>query len=232
MKLYIERDPAPNPRRVGIFLREKGIDEQIETIRVDLRKREHKSAEHLARNTLGQVPTLELDDGRRLSESVSICRYLEALHPRPALFGTQAFEQAFIDQWIRRIEMVVMSPVGQFWRHAHPLTATLLEQHTTFGESNRPLFTRALEWLDKDLTMNGPFIAGLSFSMADIVAVTTIDFAELIGLQIPPACTALGAWRERMRERPSMAMPATVHSRYATTSSLALNPTSDSARDA
>ena len=211
MRLYVERDPAPNPRRVAIFLREKGLGDQLELVHVDLRKREHKSAAHMTRNSLGQVPTLELEDGRRLSESVSICRYLEALHPAPALFGVAPFEQAVIDQWIRRVELVVMSPVSQFWRHAHPLTAKLLEQHTVFGESNRDQVTRALGWLDGELAGGGPFIAGASFSMADIVAVTTIDFAELIGLPIPQACSALADWRSRMRERPSIGTAPTFH---------------------
>ena len=213
MKLFIERDPAPNPRRVGIFLREKGID--IPTERLDLRRREHKSAEHLARNSLGQVPVLELDDGRRLTESVSICRYLEALHPDPPLFGHGAFEQAFVDQQTRRIELQLMSPVGQFWRHAHPLTAHLLEQHRAFGESNRRSVERVMGWLDRELASAGPYMAGEAFGMADIVAVTTIDFADLIGLPVPDACASLKAWHARVSERPSVAMPEAARRRYA-----------------
>ena len=102
MKLYNDDDPAPNPRRVRIFLKEKGLD--IPFVATRIMKREHKSPEHMARNPLGQLPTLELDDGSYLSESVSICRYLEELHPHPNLFGRDAKEKATIDMWTRRIE--------------------------------------------------------------------------------------------------------------------------------
>src|SRR5512143_544481 len=101
MKLYGAPMPAPNPRRVRVFLAEKGVD--LPETPVDLMKREHKSEEHRARNSLGQVPTLELDDGTMISETVSICRYLEALHPEPPLFGRSAVEQALVDMWIRRV---------------------------------------------------------------------------------------------------------------------------------
>src|SRR3990167_5655432 len=133
MILYGEANPAPNPRRVRIFIAEKGID--LPETRVNLRQREHKAPEHLARNSLGQVPTLVLDDGEAISETVSICRYLEALHPANPLFGTTPLEQAQIDMWIRRVEFQLMTPVGMFWRHAHPLTAALLTQFKDFGES-------------------------------------------------------------------------------------------------
>lgn len=200
MILYDEHNPAPNPRRVRIFLAEKGLS--IPTVRVDLRKREHKSDEHRARNSLGQIPTLELDDGKTISESVSICRYLEALHPEPPLFGTTPLEAATIDMWIRRVEFQLMTPVGMFWRHAHPLTAALLTQYKEFGESNRELYARACAWLDRDLGAR-PFIAGEAYSMADIVALTTVDFATFTGLDMPAGCTTLRAWHERVSGRES-----------------------------
>ena len=91
MKLYMEDDPAPNPRRVRLFLAEKGLS--VAEVRLPLRHGAHKSPEHLARNPLGQVPTLELDDGTCLSETISICRYLEALHPASPLFGEGGEDQ-------------------------------------------------------------------------------------------------------------------------------------------
>ena len=201
MKLYGEANPAPNPRRVRIFLAEKGVD--LPEIRIGMRQGGHKSPEHKARNSLGQVPTLELDDGTTISESVSICRYLEALHPQPPLFGTTALEQARIDMWVRRIEFQLMTPVGMFWRHAHPLTAALLTQYTDFGESNREAVTRVLKWLDRELSDGRAFIAG-DYSIADIVAQTTIDFAAFTGLEIPTDdAPHLTAWRERVGARPS-----------------------------
>ena len=202
MILYGENNPAPNPRRVRIFIAEKGID--LPETRVKLHKREHKSDEHRARNSLGQVPTLVLDDGTAISESVSICRYLESLHPAPALFGRTAIEQALVDMWIRRIEFQLMTPVGMFWRHAHPLTAALLTQFTEFGESNRETYARVCSWLDRDLADGRAFLAG-DYSMADIVAQTTIDFAAFTGLVLPEDAPHLKAWLARVSDRPSAA---------------------------
>ncbi len=202
MKLYGENNPAPNPRRVRIFLAEKGLT--LEQERVPLRERAHKAADFLGKNSLGQVPVLELDDGSFLSESVSICRYLEGLHPEPALFGTGPKEQATIDMWIRRIELQLMMPIAQVWRHAHPLTAALLTQYVDFGESNRGVAERAYRWLDRELAER-EFIAGDAYSMADIVALTTIDFGQFIGVPPPEDCRAIGAWRAGVSRRPSAA---------------------------
>lgn len=201
MILYGERNPAPNPRRVRIFIAEKGAD--LPETRVEMRRGEHKSEAHRARNSLGQLPTLVLDDGTAISESVSICRYLERLYPDPPMFGRDALEAALIDMWIRRIEFQLMTPVGMFWRHAHPLTATLLTQYKDFGESNREGYARACGWLDRELAAGGPFIAGQAYSMADIVAQTTIDFATFTGLEMPESAAALRAWHARVDARPS-----------------------------
>jgi glutathione S-transferase len=200
MKLYGAPMPAPNLRRVRIFLAEKGIE--IPEIPVDLRKREHKSAEHRARNSLGQVPTLELDDGQTISETVAICRYVEELHPHPPLFGATPLERAHVEMWIRRIEFVLTQPVGNFWRHAHPFTAALLAQYKDFGESNRAAYAGAQAWLDGELA-GREYLAGPRFTMADICALSTVDFAEWIGLPVEEARTHLTAWRQRVAARPS-----------------------------
>ncbi|HWA61455.1 MAG TPA: glutathione S-transferase family protein [Caulobacteraceae bacterium] len=201
MKLYGAPMPAPNPRRVRVFLAEKGMD--LPETPVDLMKREHKSDEHRARNSLGQVPTLELDDGTTISETVAICRYLEALHPEPPLFGRTALEQALVDMWIRRVEFQLMMPVGNFWRHAHPRTAALLTQYKDFGESNRAAYSNAQRWLDGELADGRPFLAGDAYSMADICALSTVDFADWIGLPLDADKPHLAAWRERVKARPS-----------------------------
>jgi glutathione S-transferase len=202
MKLYGAPNPAPNPRRVRIFLAEKGVD--LPETPVDMRKREHKSPEFREKNPSGQIPVLELDDRRTLSETVSICRYFEALHPEPPLFGQGAYEQAEIDMWIRRVEFVLMTPVGMFWRHAHPYTASLLTQFKDFGESNRETVTNAMTWFDRQL-QDREYIAGAHFSIADICALTTIDFADFIGLPMPESATHLKAWHARVSARPSAA---------------------------
>lgn len=202
MILYGAPMPAPNPRRVRIFLAEKGID--LPETPVDMRKREHKSPEHRARNSLGQVPTLELDDGTCISETVSICRYFEETQPDPPLFGTSAVEKALVDMWIRRIEFTVMSPVGNFWRHAHPFTAALLTQFKDFGESNRETYAGAQRWLDRELAER-PFVAGEAFTMADICLLSTVDFATWIGLPLADEHASLKAWHARVSARPSAA---------------------------
>lgn len=200
MILYGAPNPAPNPRRVRIFLAEKGIE--LPETPVNLMKREHKSPEHRARNSLGQVPTLVLDDGTAISETVSICRYFEETNPQPPLFGTTAVEKALIDMWIRRAEFVLMNPVGQYWRHAHPRTAALLTQYKDFGESNRETYAGALKWLDRELA-DRPFLAGEAYSMADICALTTVDFADWIGLPIGDEFANVKAWHARVTARPS-----------------------------
>lgn len=200
MILYGAPNPAPNPRRVRIFLAEKGID--LPETPVNLMKREHKSPEHRARNSLGQVPTLVLDDGTAISETVAICRYFDEAQPDPPLFGTTPAEKALVDMWVRRAEFVLMQPVGNFWRHAHPRTAALLTQYKDFGESNRETYEGALKWLDRELSER-PYLAGEAYTMADICALTTIDFADWIGLPVPEERTNVRAWRERVSARPS-----------------------------
>ena len=200
MKLYGAPKPAPNPRRVRMFLVEKGID--LPETPVDMSKREHKSPEYREMNSLGQVPTLLLDDGTAISETVAICRYFEEIQPEPSLFGRTPAEKANVDMWVRRIEFQLMSPVGNFWRHAHPYTAALLNQHKDFGESNREAYSNAQRWLDRELEGHD-FIAGDAFSMADICALSTVDFAHWIGLDIDAGRPNLTAWHERIKARPS-----------------------------
>jgi len=202
MKLYGAPMPAPNPRRVRIFLAEKGID--LAETPLDLRKREHKSPEHRERNSLGQVPTLELDDGTMISETVAICRYFEEIQPNPRLFGETPAQKANVDMWVRRIEFQLMIPVGNFWRHAHPFTAALLTQYKDFGETNRETYANAQKWLDRELA-DRPFIAGEVFGMADICALSTVDFANWIGLPIDAERANLTAWHTRVSARPSAA---------------------------
>ena len=203
MKLYGAPMPAPNPRRVRIFLAEKGVD--LPETPLDLRKREHKSPEHRARNSLGQVPTLELDDGTTISETVAICRYFEEVRTqsRPCS-ARRPMEKARVDMWVRRVEFILMTPVGNFWRHAHPFTAALLTQFKDFGESNRQAYLGAQAWLDRELAGKA-FIAGDAYTMADICALSTVDFASWIGLPLDPEKTHLAAWHARVSTRPSAA---------------------------
>ncbi|MDB5422691.1 MAG: Glutathione S-transferase [Phenylobacterium sp.] len=200
MILYGAPSPAPNPRRVRIFLAEKGIE--LPETPVSLMKREHKTPEFRQKNSMGQLPTLELDDGTCISETVAICRYFDETQPEPPLFGVTPVEKALVDMWVRRIEFTVMMPVGNFWRHAHPFTATLLTQYKDFGEANRETYKGAQSWLDRELA-GRTWLAGDSYSMADICLLSTVDFADWIGLPLEAGFENLAAWRARATARPS-----------------------------
>jgi glutathione S-transferase len=205
MKLYNAPMPAPNPRRVRMFLAEKGPRAQaaVELVNLDIMKGEIKTPEHFARNSLGQVPTLELNDGTFLSETVSICRYLEGEFPENPLFGVSPKDQAFIDQWTRRVELRIGLPLRGFWMHAHPFTAhVVVPQYKEYGESNRDTFNRELKWLDKELS-GKQFVNGDAFTIADICLLSQIDFGDFIGLKVPDDMHNVKAWHARVSARPS-----------------------------
>ena len=201
MILYDTPSPAPNPRRVRMFAAEKGIDLLLQPI--SLMAREHKSAEHLARNPLGQTPVLELDDGTTISESVAICRYLEAIHPEMPMFGTTPLEIAQIEMWIRRTEFTLGGPVRNYWVNVHPFTAQVVpERFEDFGNANVPHAIAAMKIFDVGLS-DSNYIAGERISMADIVLLSTIDFAAFIGLKMPESLANLRRWHAEMSARPS-----------------------------
>jgi glutathione S-transferase len=202
MKLYDEGNPAPNPRKVRIYLAEKGIDVPRERVRI--MRGEHKAPQFMEKNSLGQVPVLELDDGTHLSESVAICRYFEALHPTPPLFGRDAREQALVEMWIRRAEFRYWTPIGMVWRHADPRTAAVVgQQFKDFGESNKKIAGDALTWIDSELADGRGYLAGENYSMADIVLLCGIDFGKFIGLEMPERAKNLRDWHARVSARPS-----------------------------
>ena len=194
MMMWTAPDPAPNPRRVRMFLAAKGLD--IPATNLSLMKREHKSAETLAMNPRGQVPFLELDDGRVISETISICRYLDELHPEPPLFGTSAFERAETDMWIRRVETALGTPVSLFWQHGHPYTAALLTQIPDMAAQAKVRAIEALGWFDTQLATR-EWLAGARLTMADIALLSIVDFGGFIGLAIPEDLGALTAWHQR-----------------------------------
>lgn len=201
MMIYGALYPAPNPRRVRMYLAEKGINAPYQDI--DLATRGHKAPDFLELNSLGQVPTLVLDDGSVIAESVAICRYFEALHPEPSLFGKTPAEQAVIDMWIRRIEFQLMTPVGLYWVNADPRTAGLSGQkYKEYGEAQKRRATERMMWLNEEIK-DRDFIAGNAFTMADIIAESTIDFARFVAIPIPEGATNLAAWRTRMKARAS-----------------------------
>lgn len=199
MKLY-DFKQAPNPRRVRIFLAEKGISVPLE--QVDIFQRANRQPPFLAKNPLGGIPVLELDDGTCIAESVAICRYFEVLHPEPALFGRDAREQALVEMWNRRVELVLLNSIGMVWGHGSPLTAKVIQQIPENVEPNRKRAAIFLELLDRELATR-PFIAGDRISVADISALCTIDFAKMVQIAPDPSLTAVARWHSAMSARPS-----------------------------
>ncbi|MXO85090.1 glutathione S-transferase [Altererythrobacter aurantiacus] len=202
MLFYDSPNPAPNPRRVRIFAAEKGID--LPSREVSIPRREQKAPDFVAKNPRGQTPILELDDGTVIAESVAIMRYLETLHPEPPLFGTTPLEIARIEMWSRRVEMIAMPPVGAVWVHTHAFTAALPGRNSEWGEANRPRVADAMRFFDSSLA-ESEYLAGDGYSAADILLLTTVDFAAFVGLAMPEECDNLRAWHERVSARPSAA---------------------------
>lgn len=176
MKLYASARP-PNPRRVLMFLAEKRIAD-IEIVDVDLATMAHRHPDFLARNPFARIPVLELDDGRYLSESRAICRYLEALHPEPNLMGRDPFEAAFIEEADRRAEFSLLLTIANAVRHAHPGLAALEQpQFPDFGRSQLSKLRGCCEWFEQTLARQ-PFLAGERYSIADITAYCALEFAR------------------------------------------------------
>ena len=203
MLFYDSPNPAPNPRRVRIFLAEKAV--RVPTTPVSITAGEHKGADYLTVNPYGQTPALALDNGAVLTESVAICRYIEALHPEPPLFGQGALNEAQVDMWTRRVELRLMTPLAMVWAHTHPFTARVVKpQYTEFGESQRPRVVAAMKEFDRALD-GREWLDGERYTIADIVLLTTIDFADFVGVKMPEELAALRAWHERATARPSAA---------------------------
>jgi glutathione S-transferase len=202
MKLYTFSG-APNPRRVHIYLAEKGIEIPFE--QVDMMKRANRTPEFLGKvNAMGGLPVLELDDGSHIAESIAICRYFELEQPDPPLFGVTAHEQAIVEMWTRRIELNFMMPVGMVWIHGSPLTKGVVKrQIPEVAEQNRSVVRRYFEFLDRHLEQN-EFLAGQDFSIADIVGLCTMDFAaQLNGLSHAAEQNHLDRWHQALSGRPS-----------------------------
>jgi len=200
VKLYGLKN-APNPRRVKIFLAEKKIALPLEEL--DIETRQHKTPDFLAKNSLGQLPVLELDDGTTLSESIAICRYFEELHPEPPLFGTGALERARVEMWQRRLEFGLLGTVAAVFRHLHPAMAEMeVPQVAAWGETNKPRVIEFLRFLDGDLA-DRRFIAGDRFSIADITGLVGLDFMKPAKLSLPDDLANVRRWHAELAARPS-----------------------------
>jgi glutathione S-transferase len=197
----LETRTAPNPRRVRIFLAEKGIEVPFED--VDLMKGALKTPEFTRMNWFQRVPVLVLDDGTAISETVAICRYFEETSPEPALFGKGALGRATVEMWNRRMELGLLAAVQFSFRHLHPAMAQLeVPQVAAWGESNKPRALEILGFMDRELA-GRRFIAGDEISIADITALCAIDFMKPARIQRPPELANLERWYREMSARPS-----------------------------
>lgn len=203
MKLYTSHR-TPNPRRVLMFIAEKGIT-GIEMVEVDLFKGEHRADDFRGLNPMAQVPVLELDDGRKLAETRAICTYLEGLHPQPNLMGEGFEERAFIEMMDRRCELQLFLRIANCIRHSHPGLAPLEQpQFAEFGASQGQKVRETARWLDGVLASQ-PYVAGERLTIADITAFCALEFARGL-MKFRPGeegMAHLQAWRDRMAERGS-----------------------------
>jgi glutathione S-transferase len=199
MKIY-DSKTAPNPRRVRIFLAEKGIAVPYEE--VDIANAVNRGPEFRKKNPMGTVPVLELDDGTCIAESVAICRYFEELHPNPPLMGVDARDKAIVEMWQRRMEFELLWSVANSFRHRHEFFKGRIPQVPEFAEVSRQTAEQRLNWLDEVLA-DRPFIAGERYTIADITALCAVDFGRVSKIRIQPEQKNLTRWYEVVSARPS-----------------------------
>ncbi|MET3790195.1 glutathione S-transferase [Aquamicrobium terrae] len=202
MKLF-DGGRAPNPRRVRVFLAEKGM--KVPLVPVDMGAMGHRADEIRVRNPLQRLPVLELDDGTILTESVAICRYFEELQPQPPLFGQGALGKAQVEMWQRRMELELMMRVAHAFRHIHPaMKEWEVPQVPEWGEANKPKVIDFLRFIDGELA-GREFIAGDAYSIADITGLIAVDFMKPARIQVPDECANVRRWHEAVSARPSAA---------------------------
>jgi glutathione S-transferase len=199
MKLYVA--PGPNSYRVRIFMAEKGIT--LPMVELDYATREHKAPEFLRLNSLGQVPVLVLDDGTVITESIAICRYLEAVHPSPPLFGSDAAQKGLVEMWSRRMENEVFATIGNVTLHTDEFFKERLIQVPEFAEAQKRMIPGKWVWLDREMSDGRPYLAGDQFSMADIHGMAALWLSDVFSHEVPADLANMQRWNKRLRERPS-----------------------------
>jgi glutathione S-transferase len=200
MKIY-DFAFAPNPRRLRIFVAEKGL--KIPTEQVDLATGQNRTPEMLAKNPAGGLPVIELDDGTHMAESVAICRYLEGLHPDPNLMGKDSREQSVIEMWNRRVELGLFGAAARAFQHTNEMFKGRIQQFPEYGATQREVVAQQLQWLDAQIGSK-PFIVGDRFTIADITAEVAVDFAaQFAGVPMDPALKNLARWHQAVASRPS-----------------------------
>jgi glutathione S-transferase len=192
--------PGMHPRRVRIFLAEKGLS--IPRREVDAAGHANETSEFLRLNPLGKLPVLELDDGTGISESLAICRYLETLHPNPSLLGRTLRETALIDMWTLRMEFELSRPIAQVFLHSSEFYRGRIEQVPQVADHARHHALATMQWLDRELASR-KHIADDIYSMADIVAQCAFVLGKAVALRIPPEMAHLSRWFAAVSARPT-----------------------------
>jgi len=201
MKIY-EYYGFPGPRRVRMFLAEKGID-GVDFENVDVPAGEHRQEAFLAKNPDGTVPVLETDDGQFVSEAMAICRYFERRQPEPSLMGTTPESEAVIEMWQRRVEQTMYDTIATYFHQGtNGLGALETYQNKDWAEKNKKKYLDALERMDQHLESH-TYIAGETYSVADITALCALGFAEFAEIAVPSHLTNLIAWQKNVSSRPS-----------------------------
>ncbi len=199
MKLY-DLKAGTNPRRVRIFLAEKGLT--IPRVEVDMPGGENRREPYLTINPMGTMPVLELDDGTHIAESIAICRYFEEMHPNPPLFGATPVERGLVEMWNRRMEFEIARPVQEAFVHLSPYWVGKREQVPEAGTFARKTALARMAWLDGELATR-PFIAGERYTVADITAQCGLLLGKNTGTPIPEELKNLGRWFAEVTSRPT-----------------------------
>lgn len=201
MQLYDDKG-APNPRRVRVFIEEKGMD--VPKTAVSIMEGQHKTPDYRKIAPNGRVPALVLDDGSVILESMSICRYLEGLQPEPNLFGKDPKEQGLIDAMSRRMEFELMGAMAAAFRHTNESMAALEKQFPDFGESQREAANRRLQIMDQDLK-GKEFLVCDRFTVADITAYCILDFFPRVSqFDLGEDLANIHRWKAALKQRPSI----------------------------
>jgi glutathione S-transferase len=200
MKFY--NSIGPNPRAVRMFMAEKGLQGPL--VQVDLMKGENRQAPYTDKNTAGQMPCLELDDGTFVSEVTAICEYLEDTHPRPALIGTTPKEKAETRMWTRRIDLNIVEPMANGFRYAEglPLFKNRIPTAPEAADGLKRIAQDRLLWLDKQIA-GRQWVCGDRFTYADIHLFAFLDFGKQVGQPLNPEAKTIAAIYERARDRPT-----------------------------
>ncbi len=199
MKLYTDR--APNPFRVTMFIYEKGI--ALPTEDMDIMSGDTRTPGFKSRNSLHELPVLELEDGTCLTESVAICRYLEALNPEPALMGQSPLEEAQVEMWNRRMELHIFNPTGDYGRHVIPYFADKIEQFPDYAASLTRRLNQKWAWLDQELSDGRSYVCNDQFSIADITGMAALFVQSFLDLSIPDGLTHAKRWQAAVQSRDS-----------------------------